>query len=362
MTDATDAASGDAAREQVDGSPERVLDRGTVFASVGIAALYFATILGGLFLTRPVREAGLVVFENPGNVGNVGVFAAIILVTTAVFVVAFRYELGDLLVRLFVVGAAGMLTASAVSLATGVGTIATENALLMGLPTSPVTIALAVTTAAALWGYPEWYVNDVAAVAFGAAAIPMLGLGFGPLPIVVLLVVWAGYDAIAVYGSGHMEDIAAGAMDLNLPIIFVVPTERGFSLRSSGSPVPDDAPDEDPDAESDDAEGADGESDEADGEFGAMVLGVGDALIPGMLAVSASEYLDAPVLVDALNANAPALGAVAGGLVGIAGLLYLVHSTDGMHAGLPPLNAGVLGGYLVGAVAAGIPVTTALGL
>jgi presenilin-like A22 family membrane protease len=44
------------------------------------------------------------------------------------------------------------------------------------------------------------------------------------------------------------------------------------------------------------------------------------------------------------------------------GLLYLVHRVEGAHAGLPPLNAGVLGGYFVGCVAAGIPIATALGL
>jgi presenilin-like A22 family membrane protease len=44
------------------------------------------------------------------------------------------------------------------------------------------------------------------------------------------------------------------------------------------------------------------------------------------------------------------------------GLLYLVHRVDGAHAGLPPLNAGVLAGYLVGAVAAGVPITAALGV
>jgi presenilin-like A22 family membrane protease len=46
----------------------------------------------------------------------------------------------------------------------------------------------------------------------------------------------------------------------------------------------------------------------------------------------------------------------------MAALTYLVHRVEGAHAGLPPLNAGVLAGYLVGAVAAGIPVTAALGL
>jgi presenilin-like A22 family membrane protease len=167
------------------------------YAYAGIVALYAATILLGLSLTDEMAELGLVMFQDPGDVGNVGVFAAMLLVATAGMVAAFRYGYGEALVRAFLLGSAGTLTAAAVAALTGVGEIATGG-LAMGLPTSPASIAVAAVTFAVLWGYPEWYVNDLAAVVFGAAAIPMLGLGFGPLPVVVLLVAWAGYDAYAV--------------------------------------------------------------------------------------------------------------------------------------------------------------------
>ncbi|WP_135366196.1 presenilin family intramembrane aspartyl protease PSH [Halosimplex halophilum] len=332
------------------------------YAYVGIVALYAATIVLGLALTDEVAAMGLAMFEDPGNVGNVGVFAAILLVATAGMVAAFRYGYGEALVRAFLLGSASTLTAVAFVALTGVGEIAASGSVAMGLPTSPASIAVAAVTFAVLWTYPEWYVNDIAAVVFGAAAIPMLGLGFGPLPVVVLLVAWAGYDAYAVYVSGHMQELAAGLGDLKAPIVFVVPHSRSFSMR-----------DPEFDLMGGDESSADGAPDTADGDRppeGAAsparsevaLLGLGDAIIPGMLAVSAGRFLDAPTVVPALNANAPALGALVGGLVGMAGLLYLVHRVEGAHAGLPPLNAGVLGGYLVGAVAAGVPVTTALGL
>jgi len=315
----------------------------------GIVALYTATVLGGLALTDEMSALGLVLFENPGNVGNVGVFAVLVLVTTGIMVLAFRYEVGDLLVRAFLLGSAGVLTATAFVAVTGIGTVASEGAA-MGLPADPVSAVVAAVTAVVLWVYPEWYVNDLAAVVFGAAAIPMLGLGFGPFPVVVLLVLWAGYDAYAVYVSGHMQELAAGLGDLRAPIVFIVPHSLSYSLRDEGLDLADSG---------DESEG-DESSDE--GMHNVALLGLGDALIPGMLAVSAGEFLDAPTVVPALNANLPALGALVGGLVGMGGLLYLVHRVEGAHAGLPPLNAGVLGGYLVGAVAAGVPVTAALGL
>jgi presenilin-like A22 family membrane protease len=283
-----------------------------------------------------------------------------VLAATGVMVLAFRYEVGDLLVRAFLLASAGSLTAVAFVAVTGIGRVATEGAAL-GLPTGPVSVGIAVGTAVVLWVYPEWWLNDLAAVVFGAAAIPMLGLGFAPFPVVVLLVCWAGYDAYAVYVSGHMQELAAGLGDLKAPIVFVVPHSLSYSLREEGLALAD--PDEEGDDSTEPSDGtADDESPTDDGMHNVALLGLGDALIPGMLAVSAGAFLDAPVVVPALNANLPALGALVGGLVGMGGLLYLVHRVEGAHAGLPPLNAGVLGGYLVGAVAAGVPLTAALGL
>ncbi|QLH75981.1 hypothetical protein HZS55_01075 [Halosimplex rubrum] len=327
------------------------------YAYAGIVACYTATIVLGLSLTDEIAAMGLAMFQDPGNVGNVGVFAVLLLVATGGMVAAFRYGYGEALVRVFLLGSASTLTAVAFVALTGVGSIAASGSVLMGLPDSPASIAVAAVAFAVLWGYPEWYVNDLAAVVFGAAAIPMLGLGFGPLPVVVLLVAWAGYDAYAVYVSGHMQELAAGLGDLRAPIVFVVPHSLDFSMRDPEFDLIGD--DEETDAEPADERGDDAGS-PARSEI--ALLGLGDAIIPGMLAVSAGQFLDAPAVVPALNANAPALGALVGGLVGMGGLLYLVHRVEGAHAGLPPLNAGVLGGYLLGAVAAGIPVTTALGL
>jgi len=95
-------------------------------------------------------------------------------------------------------------------------------------------------------------------------------------------------------------------------------------------------------------------------EQGVALLGLGDTFFPGVLAVSAATFLDAPAVVAGLNF--PGLGALVGGLVGMVGLLVLVHRIERAHAGLPPLNAGVLLGYLAGAMLAGVPVVDALGI
>jgi presenilin-like A22 family membrane protease len=319
----------------------------------GIGLCYVATVLGGMALAGPAGDAGIAAFENPGSVGNVGVFALYVLLGTAVMLAAFRYGRGQELVRLFLVLVFSAMAANAVLLATGVGGVVDASSAFGGLPATPLGGVLVAGFAAALWLYPEWWVIDVVGVLGGAVVIPMFGLGFSPLPLVVLLVAWAAYDAYAVYGSGHMKELASGVGTLKVPVVFVVPTERGASFRDAEFPDLSEQDQDDP-----------ADEDATDEEpFPVTLLGLGDAIIPGMLAVSAGHFLtDAPTLVPALNANAPALGALVGGVVGLFALGYVARRFEGVHAGLPPLNAGVLGGYFAGTLAAGLPLAAALGL
>jgi len=355
--------TGEAASEPV-GATVTLGDLGAQFV---LAGLYFATILGGLALADEMAARNIVMFQNEGDVGNVGVFAALVLGWTAVMILAFRYDLGTELLRAVLSLVFGLMCGTVFAVVTGLGTVAGGTALTAGFPTSPVPVVVGLVAAVVLWSYPEWYVLNVAGVILGAAMIPILGLGFGPLPIVVLLVVWAGYDAYAVYVSGHMQELVDGMGDLKLPFVFVVPHALPYSMAADGLELTLTEDDESEAATAADVENAAADAgnvaDESDDESGLAValLGLGDAVIPGMLAVSAGAYLDAPAVVPALNANLPALGAVAGGVLGMAALTYVLHRVEGAHAGLPPLNAGVLVGYLAGAVAAGIPVTTAVG-
>lgn len=348
------------------------VDRSDLLGFAALIALWLITIAGGMTLADEAAAEGIVLFDDPSEVANVGLFGAYILIGTAVLLLGFRYAN---IVHLRAVGALifGLFIGTSVAVATGVGSVAQTGAL-TGLPTSPIPIAVGGLASVVLFVYPEWYVNNIAAVVLGVIAIPMFGLGFGPFPIVLLLVVWAGYDAYSVYISGHMKELAAGAGDLKLPLLFVVPHSLSYSMAETGLNLGIDDTNNDaaeqsstttasPDAPGGSVAESGGttETDSTDGPA-VQLLGLGDAIIPGMLAVSAGEFLDAPVAVSALNANLPAVGAVLGGFLGMAALLVLLHRVEGAHAALPPLNAGVLLGYLTGAVVAGVPVTTALGL
>jgi presenilin-like A22 family membrane protease len=321
---------------------------------LGLFALYLLTVLGGVALAGPFEAAGVQTFEDPGNVANVGLIFAEIVVITALFVLITRYGYGMRVLRLLVLVVFGYATSLAV---TG-----------SGLPSSEILgPALGVAVFLSLLVHPEWYVIDAVAVVAGAAIIAQFGNGLGPLPTLLFLVGMAAYDAYAVYVSEHMQQLGGGVGELKLPMMYVVPPSTSFSMDDMGNPFEEADEDGDPEGETDDR-GTQADDDHGDEEANPqeedtpILLGLGDAVVPGLLAVSAGQFLPAEPLIEGTILNAPALGAILGSVVGLVGLLVLLYVIERAHAGLPVLNACVILGYLAGAVAAGVPIVVALGL
>jgi presenilin-like A22 family membrane protease len=233
-------------------------------------------------------------------------------------------------------------------------------------------VALSIGVAVALLVYPEWYVIDGAGVVMGIGAGALFGISFGLLPAIVLLSVLAVYDAISVYGTRHMLSLAEGVMDLRVPVILVVPLSLSYSLLADdfegANEVHEDA---DAAADGDGEEGTDTDGDRegdaetavADADRDAFFIGLGDAVMPTVMVASGAFFSPAPSLgVAALPAlNFPALLAMVGTFLGLGVLLWAVMKGRA-HAGLPLLNGGAIGGYLLGSVLAGVPVVRALGL
>ena len=345
--------------------------RKRVAAGVGFAALLFLLVqLGALTLVPTFYAEGYQTVEDPSDPTNSLVYIGAILVATAAMLAAFKFDL-QWVVRGFVVLATASLSWYVFSV------------LLSPLPAIGASIAVA----AALVVYPEWYVIDTAGVVMGAGAAGLFGISFGLLPALVLLTVLAVYDAISVYGTEHMLDLAAGVMDLNLPVVLVVPTTLSYSLRDAaaadvgsadGDGPSGDGPSGDGGADAVAADGsadggpapaadaADTDSPADDGVRDAFFIGLGDAVIPTVLVASAAFFLPSSLTpslgVPGLPAlTLPALTAMVGTFAGLFTLLWMVLKGR-PHAGLPLLNGGAIGGYLLGALASGVPLLTALGL
>jgi len=200
----------------------------------------------------------------------------------------------------------------------------------------------------------------------GAGAAALFGISFGLLPALLLLAVLAVYDAISVYGTEHMLDLAEGVMDLKIPVVLVVPMTLSYSYLADGST--DDVLEDDRETDTSAADGGteqDIDASAADDagalDRDALFIGLGDAVIPSILVASAAYFLEAGAIsVPLIALNLPALGALVGTIAGLLVLMYMVLKGR-PHAGLPLLNGGAIGGYLLGALASGLSIVTALG-
>jgi presenilin-like A22 family membrane protease len=342
--------------------------RSRVLLAVGATVLLFLGVqFGALALIEPFHDSERQAVEDPDNPTNSLVYFAIILVATGFMLATFRYDL-DWLIRAMIIGVSVMLSWFVFTeLVPPVVTAGPINAL---------AALAAFGVGAALLFYPEWYVIDLIGVLMGAGAAALFGISFGLLPAILLLSVLAVYDAISVYRTEHMLDLAEGVMDLKIPVVLVVPTTLSYSYLSDGSAddvLGDDA-DENPDPHSDSEVGGSeandsspdaGETPDAEesAEAGrdALFIGLGDAVIPTILVASAAYFLEAGTLeVPGIALNLAALGAIVGTLVGLLALMHMVLKGR-PHAGLPLLNGGAIGGYLLGALASGYSIAAALG-
>lgn len=348
-------------------------DRTRILAAVGVTVLLFLGVqLGALALLEPFTESERQAVENPQDPTNSILYIGVMLVATGLMLAAFKYDL-DNLIRLLLVGVSVMISwyVFAELVPSLVGPFVSDGV------ADGLAIAASLAVGAALLWYPEWYVIDSAGVVMGAGAAALFGISFGVLPALVLLSALAIYDAISVYGTEHMLDLAEGVMDLKIPVVLVVPMTLSYSYLAAGSTddVLEDGGDEagetetdaeieetDTDAAEPDADTADAETDAGALERDALFIGLGDAVIPTILVASAAAFLDVGTLaVPGIALNLPALGALLGTIAGLLVLMWMVLKGRA-HAGLPLLNGGAIGGYLLGALASGLSITAALGL
>jgi presenilin-like A22 family membrane protease len=281
---------------------------------------------GAVLLAPLMRTAGIVAFEDPSSAANPIIFIVLLLAFTALLLLLIRIGM-QRVIRAIVL------------LSIGLSFVYIFIALLGSAVADPVLVligalALGTVTTYALFRYPEWYVIDLLGLLLAAGVSAIFGSSLGVVPVILLLILLAVYDALSVYRTKHMIALAEGVLEQRAPILFIVPKRRGYSFIREGVGPVDDF----------------GESEgRGDGGRSALLIGMGDMIMPTILVVSANTFIAAPGL-GVLNA--PALGAIAGSIVGLALLLHFVDRGRA-HAGLPPLNGGTILGFLIGCAATG---------
>jgi len=278
-----------------------------------LVMLFFVMVVQilALAITPAISASGNRVFEDPTSIANPFAYMLLIILFTGLLLLAMRLK-REWIISVFI------LLSIAVSIYYVMA--AFMSPLLALVPTLAIMLLLHF--------YPEWYIIDAFGILVCAGISSLFGVSMTIPPALLLLVVLAVYDAISVYKTRHMISLAEGAIKIKAPLLFVVPKSRDYSFRIDQEIS---------------------NSSEETKKRGAYFLGLGDAIIPTILVISASWSLPAGGF---YGLSLPVLGAMLGTYIGF--LLLMTTSRDRPQAGLPFLNSGVILGFLVGCLAAGV--------
>jgi len=276
-----------------------------------LMASLFVLVNGlALLLMDPFKDAGVEVFVNPNDPLNLLYFFLTMLLFPVIILVIARFG-KDQLVQGIILGSTALL---AFYVLYPLLAFVVPEAWSLGL-----SIASAVILVVILIKYPEWYVLDLCDILVGVGCVAILGISLNVSLVIILLIGLAIYDAIAVYKTKHMIDLADTVIELKLPIVFVVPKIRQYSLIKETKSLKEAL--------------RQGEEREA------FFMGLGDIVIPGIL--TASTFYNLPS-----NGLLVALSVILCTILGFAILITFV--TKGKpQAGLPFLCGGAILGYLV---------------
>ena len=277
---------------------------------VGMGLFITLTAVIALILATPFEASDIKAFQNPASIWNPIYFFILIIGFTALILIVLRFG-AKRLIYLF------MLAAVAVTLYYVMDGLllylhASISIPLFGSGLNVGALIITLILSLLLYKYPEWYVINATGLIIAGGAAAIFGISLIPELVVLLMIILAVYDAMSVYKTKHMVSLAESVIDLRIPILFVMPRKRNFStLNRQGLEL---------------------------GGGDAFFMGLGDAIIPSMLVVSAYVSYSSVV---------PALGALAGTLVGYS-VLTRFSGKGNPHAGLPFLNTGSIIGFLIG--------------
>jgi presenilin-like A22 family membrane protease len=257
--------------------------------------IYAATALIAILAIPSYEEAGMQAFEDPSDITNSLYYFGAILGFTAVILIIARYRENLLYVMMYLL----ILISIYYVFIPFLGNVSVVPSLIIVI---------------LLLKRSNWLVINIAALLLAAGITSIFGISLEPLPVIVLMVILAIYDAISVYKTKHMISLAESVTKLKLPMLFIIPYSRKFKLE-----------------------------DLKDARGKASFMGVGDAVIPNILVVSAQMF-SASGYIGFIKISA--LFTLIGGIIGLFVLLSLMDRKAGAHPGLPFLNSGAIGGYV----------------
>jgi len=271
-----------------------------------MSLIFISVYLFSLGLVSKFETAGVKAFERPDDPINIAYFFIILIVVTLIILVVkiWMKEIIQVIILLAVAAT----------------TFTFFQATLLDILSEPYSIIasllLSALIAFLLLIYPEWYVIDLSAILLSISAVTIFGISLSIPLVIALLIILALYDAISVYKTKHMIDLADTVVDLKLPVLFVIPHKISYRFRKQAGGLKKQVKRKERDA---------------------FFVGVGDVVIPGILVISSYSFTSSAIL---------SLSVIAGIVLSFIVLMIFV-SKGKPHAGLPFLNTGAILGYIV---------------
>jgi presenilin-like A22 family membrane protease len=289
---------------------EKKEKRAAVFPMVLMGGLFVVIHLLSMLITKPFEETGLDVFDNPNDPTNLLVFFVIMLVVTVTILLIAKFWKKQF-IQVIILGSIAYTS------------FFVFYPLLSFVVPDVISSFLSIIATAilivALIKHPEWYIINLCGIIVGVGAIGIFGISLSIFLVILLLIGLSIYDAISVYKTKHMIDLADAVMDLKLPVMLVVPKTRKYSILKETKGLKEKLEDKE--------------------EREAFFMGLGDIVMPGILVVSSFYNIDG-------NGFLIALSVMLGTLLGFAVLMSVVIKGK-PQAGLPYLCSGAILGYVV---------------
>jgi len=279
---------------------------------LSMAGLILIVQILSLLLSTPMETNNMQAFEDPTQVSNSIYYIIMILAFTLVVLIAIKKNMKWIISLFIYLAILSTLYYVFFALFTLIPSLVGFEDILSVLISTGLTVLL--------YKYPEWYIIDILGVCIAGGVSALIGISLSVIPVVVLLILLAVYDAISVYKTKHMITMAEGIMDLKLPILFIIPKHPGYSFIKETF--------------------KEGEKREA------FFMGLGDAVMPTLLVVSANVFIGNGGI------SYPVIGAMLGTLAGHI-LLSIVVMKGNPQAGLPFLNTGAILGFFAGVLISG---------
>jgi presenilin-like A22 family membrane protease len=302
--------------------------RNEVPAVAAMCCLFVVAVMVAMVTSYILPSEYQVFGENTDNAWNILYLFAVIIVFTAVILAIAKWWKARLIqvIILFAVGMTMLYVAwPPLWIALGPNNIMFDGIADLGFVIAAV---LGILVVILLYMYPEWWVIDLTGVIMAAGTTAIFGISLTPSVAILVLVVFAVYDYIAVHKTKHMVALAENVMDQRLPVLLVIPKSLPYSFLHQ-EPLKKQL--------------------EEKKERDAMFMGLGDIVFPGMLAVSSLNFLKAVPTAVGLDGNLlVAISVLAGCLCGFVFLMRTVLKGD-PQPGLPLLNGGAIAAYFISA-------------